>query len=72
MRFDLLTDFGLLSSALADPTSMRLAAHVRGVGPGAESSIWIVSGATPPTEVPAPGVLGLLGLAGMAGVRRRR
>lgn len=72
MRFDLMTNFGLLTAALADPSSMRLAAHVRGVGPGSESSIWIVSDARPTTEVPAPGALGVLALAGLTAARRRR
>lgn len=71
MRFDLHTDFNDLTLALADPQTMRLAAHVRGVGPDQESSIWIVSAGVIPT-VPAPGAIGVLVLAGLGAARRTR
>ncbi|MCC5824383.1 MAG: hypothetical protein LAT64_04335 [Phycisphaerales bacterium] len=71
MRFDLHADFNDLTLAMADPQTMRLAAHVRGVGPDQESSIWIVSTAAIPV-VPAPGAIGVLILAGLGAARRQR
>jgi MYXO-CTERM domain-containing protein len=63
-RFDLNGSFSDLLDALSAPATLRLAGHVRSVGPDGQSSVWVVS--------PTPGTAGLLVMAGLAAARRRR
>ena len=66
VRFDLgSASFQDIIDALnGGPAAFRLAAHVQEVGPGGESSVWVVT--------PTPGTAGLMALGGLVAMRRRR